>query len=161
MHRVAQVVGHLTARVAPDEAALARRILPGSAWPLFEQMPVADRRHGLDVAQRLLAGGFDDADLLAAALLHDAAKGRRLRLWHRVTGVVLAAAAPGLLRRMAAADPGSRGYPWYLFLHHAEISARLALDAGVSARGAAFIHGEPAAADAGLASALRRADDAS
>jgi hypothetical protein len=161
VHRVAQLVSHLTARVAPDEEALARRILPGPAWGLFDGMPVADRRHGLDVAQRLLAAGVDDRDVLAAALVHDGAKGRRLRLWHRVGGVLLEAVSPRLLGRLASADPAAAGYPWHLYLHHGELSARLAREAGLSERTVAFIAGRAIAADAPLAAALRRADDAS
>jgi len=161
LHRVGQFVSHLTARVAPDEEALARRILPASAWSLFDAMPVADRRHGLDVAHRLIAAGIDDREVLAAALLHDGAKGRRLRLWHRVGGVVLEALSPRLLARLATPDPGSRGYPWYLYLHHGELSAGLARKAGLSERTAAFIAGYAAGADVELAAALQRADDAS
>jgi hypothetical protein len=161
VHRVAQLVSHLTARVAPDEAALARHILPPSAWALFDGMPVADRRHGLDVAHRLLSAGVGDREVLAAALLHDGAKGRRLRLWHRVGGVLLEALSPRLLARLATQDPGSRGYPWYLYLHHAELSARLARDAGLSERAAGFIAGHAQGADVDLAAALERADDAS
>jgi hypothetical protein len=161
VHRVAQLVSHLTARVAPGEEALARRILPATAWALFDAMPVADRRHGLDVANRLMGAGVDDPELLAAALLHDGAKGRRVRLWHRVGGVLLEAVSPRLLARLADPDQASRGYPWYLYLHHGELSARLARQAGLSERTAAFISGEVAAGDTGLAAALRRADDAS
>ncbi len=161
MHRVAQLVSHLTARVAPGEETLVHRILPPSAWPLFDAMPVADRRHGLDVVNRLLAAGVDDGELLAAALVHDGAKGHRLRLWHRVAGVVLEAVGPRLLARLATPDPGSRGYPWYLYLHHGELSAALARASGLSERTAAFIAGRPDPADAALASTLRRADDAS
>ena len=139
MGRVGQLIGHLTARVEPDEAAFARDVLPRAAWPLFDEMPVADRRHALNVAQHLLDHGHHDPELLAAALLHDAAKGHRVRLWHRVGGVMLAAAAPAMLRRLASADPSSRGYPWHLFLHHAALSAEAALAAGCSARTAALI----------------------
>ena len=38
-------------------------------------MHVADRRHGLDVAAVLRRGGVRDRDVLAAAVLHDCAKG--------------------------------------------------------------------------------------
>jgi len=161
VHRVGQLVSHLTARVSPDEAARARRILPASAWSLFDAMPVADRRHGLDVARRLLEAGIDDGDVLGAALLHDAGKGRRLRLWHRIGGVLLAAVSPRLLQRLADPDPASSGYPWYLFVHHEVLSARLAREAGLSERAAAFIRGESSPTDASLAAALGRADDAS
>lgn len=160
MHRVAQFIGHLTARVSHDDAELARQILPPGAWPLFSAMPVADRRHGLDVVARLLGAGWDDRELLTAALLHDVAKGRRLRLWHRVGGVLLDALAPSLLRRLASADVGSSGYPWYLYLHHAELSARAALEAGCSDRTAVFIRGSASGADAPAAAALLAADEA-
>lgn len=161
MHRVAQLFSHLTARVSRDEEALARGLLPAEAWPLFAGMPVADRRHGLDVVTRLLAEGRDDRDLLAAALLHDAAKGHRMRVWHRVAGVLLEAASPRLLARVASPDPASWRHPFHLYLHHARLSADAALGAGCSARTAAFIRGQASEADVQLAAALHAADEAS
>ena len=139
-----------------------RRTLPPGGVALFESMPVADRRHGLDVAEILLRGGHDDPDLLGAALLHDAAKGYRMRLRHRVAGVLLEAFAPSVLRRLADPDPTSRGHPFHLYLPHAPISAEMAAAAGCSQRVAAFIRGAPATDDdARLLRALETADDAS
>lgn len=158
LHRVGQFFGHLNARVDPDEVTPVRGILPANAFALFEQMPTADRRHGLDVMGRLLAAGRDDPELLAAALLHDAAKGNRMRLWHRVGGVLFDALAPGLLKRLASPDPASRRYPFHLYLHHAELSAALALEAGCGDRTAAFIRGTAAEPDAAAAAALLAAD---
>ena len=137
-----------------------RRILPEPATALFESMPVADRRHGLDVAERLVQAGHDDRDLLAAALLHDAAKGHRMRLWHRVTGVLLEAIAPSLLRRLANPDPTSWRHPFHLYLHHEPMSASLATEAGCPPRVAAFIRGEVPDSDEPLLRALTTADDA-
>lgn len=161
MHRINQFVAYLTARVRPDEAALAHRIIPPSATSLFDGMPVADRRHGLDVAQRLLARGLDDPDLLTAALLHDAAKGPRMRLWHRVAGVLLAALAPRLLARIASPDVHSWRHGLHLYLHHGAMSADAALAAGCTPRAAAFIRGTAVEADVTIARALRDADEAS
>lgn len=161
MHRVAQFVAHVRARVHPSEEDAARRVLNDSAWRLFTGMPVADRRHALDVVGRLVAAGHHDRDLLAAALLHDAAKGRRMRLWHRVAGVLLEAVAPGMLRRLAVDDPGSWRYPLHLYLHHGRLSAELAEAAGCSARTLAFMRGTAGGTDVQLADALRAADDAS
>lgn len=161
MHRVGQFIGHLKARVGPDEEARAQRFLPEAAWSLFMGMPTADRRHALDVTGRLLAAGQADPDLLAAAMLHDAAKGQRMRLWHRVTGVLLQAVAPRTLAGLALTDERSWRYPFHLYLHHAALSAESALQAGCSERTADFIRGTSPAADASLAAALRRADDAS
>lgn len=154
-------MAHVRARVTPPEAAFARRVLPAAAADLFEGMPVADRRHGLDVGARLVAAGHDDPDLLAAALLHDVAKGHRMRLWHRVAGVLLEASAPGMLRRLAAPDPRSWRHPFHLYLHHSELSAEMAVAAGCSPRSARFIRGDADAADARPQRALTEADDAS
>ena len=161
MHRVEQFFGHLTARVDPVETELVDRILPLDGRHLFAAMPVADRRHALDVAKRLLAAGHDDPDLIAAALLHDAAKGHRLRLWHRVAGVLLEAAAPRLLARLGSVDERSRRYPFHLYLHHALLSAKAARGAGCSVRTAALIRGQAGPDDVALAAALAAADKAS
>jgi hypothetical protein len=161
VHRVSQLVAHVRARVDPAEEALVERVLPAPAQTLFRAMPVADRRHGLDVAQRLLASGHDDRDLLAAALLHAAGKGHRLRLWHRVAGVLLEAFAPRALRRLADADPASWRHSFHLYLHHDAISAELSIGAGCAPRTGAFIHGRPSETDAPLQAALKAADDAS
>jgi hypothetical protein len=161
VHRVGQFVAHVRARVDPAEEALVERVLPAAAQALFRAMPVADRRHGLDVAQRLLSSGHDDRDLLAAAMLHDAGKGHRLRLWHRVAGVLLEAFAPGALRRLADPDAASWRHPFHLYLHHDAISAELAVSAGCAPRTGAFIRGRPSETDAPLQAALKAADDAS
>ncbi len=161
LHRVAQFFGHLTARVDPDEVAPVRSLLTADGVLLFESLSTADRRHGLDVMGRLTAAGHDDPELLAAALLHDAAKGNRMRLWHRVAGVLLDTLAPGLLRRLASPDPASRRHPFHLYLHHAELSAALALRAGCGERTAAFIRGRASEPDAAAAAALQAADGAS
>ena len=137
-------------------------MLPKGAWPLFASMPVADRRHALDVADRLVARGHDSPDVLAAALLHDVAKGRRMRLWHRVAGVLLEAFAPSLLGRLAVAQPDSWRHPFWLYLHHGPMSAELAARAGCSPTTARLIRGVPSgASEAQLLRALKAADDAS
>ena len=161
VHRVEQFVGHLRARVTPGEMAAAHAALPEAAWPLFGAMPVADRRHALDVVARLKAAGVDDPDLLVAALLHDAAKGHRMRLWHRVAGVLLEAVAPSLLARLASDERKSWRYPFHLYLHHPVLSAEAAAAAGCSPRAAGFIRGTADGADAQLLAAFALADEAS
>lgn len=137
------------------------RVLPEGGVRLFAAMPVGDRRHALDVADRLLVAGHDDRDLLGAALLHDAAKGHRMRLWHRVAGVLLEALAPSVLGRLANPDPRSWRHPFHLYLHHGPMSAALAMESGCAPRVGAFIRGEMrSAADERLLAALRKADDA-
>lgn len=162
MRRVGQFVAHVRARVAPDEEADAREILGERLWPLFAAMPVADRRHALDVVERLRRDGWDDRDLLTAALLHDAAKGHRMRLWHRVGGVLLGAISPRLLAALASDDPRSWRHAFHLYLHHDRLSADLAEAAGCSRRAVAFLRGTAAGpGDVHQAHALKVADDAS
>jgi len=153
-------MAHVRARVDPAEEGFARRVLPPAAFARFASMPAADRRHALDVAHRLVIGGNDDPELLSAALLHDAAKGHRMRLVHRVTGVLLERISPALLRRLASPDSGSWRHPFHLYLHHAPMSADLAQESGCSPRVGAFIRGTFDEADAHLLAALKVADDA-
>jgi hypothetical protein len=162
MQRVRQFAAHLTARVDPAEEADARRLLVGRTWHLFASMPVADRRHALDVATRLRAAGHADPDLLAAALLHDVAKGGRMRLWHRVAGVLVVAVSPWLLERIASPAPRSWRYRFHLYLHHDRLSADQAEAAGASRRTVGFLRRTLTdSGDAQLARALKAADDAS
>ena len=154
-------MAHIRARVTSDEEELARGILPPDAARLFATMPVADRRHALDVTGPLRAAGHADPDVQCAARLHDAAKGHRMRLWHRVAGVLLEAATPGMLRRLASPDPTSWRHAFHLYLHHGELSAEMAVAAGCGQRTAAFIVGSAAGDDARLQRALTEADDAS
>jgi hypothetical protein len=161
VHRVGQFFGHLTARVDQAEEDGARPLLPAAAWPLFAAMPTPDRRHALDVTRRLVAARQTDPDLLAAALLHDVAKGRRMRLWHRVAGVLLGAVAPRALASLASPDERSWRYPFHLYLSHPALSAEAALRAGCSRRTADLIRGSTEPADALALAALRRADEAS
>lgn len=154
-------MAHVRARVSPHEEEITRRLLSAEAVALFDAMPVADRRHALDVVARLVAAGHDDPDVMVAALLHDAAKGHRMRLWHRVAGVLLEAFSPRLLARLASSEPKSWRHPFHLYLHHEALSADLAVKAGCPPRAGAFIRGTVSAVDTELLRALRAADDAS
>jgi putative nucleotidyltransferase with HDIG domain len=73
-------------------------------------MKARDQRHSLDVFRLLKDANHRDDDLLVAALLHDVGKGRlagtNVRLWHRVSYVLLGAGAPGLLRRVGNGRSG-------------------------------------------------------
>jgi hypothetical protein len=157
LYRSRQFFGSLRPRVDPALRDAALALLPERARALFDAMTQRDRKHGLDVFRRLRDDGHVDSDLLAAALLHDCGKGQ-IALWHRVAFVLLDAASPALLRRIAkpADDPGWRA-AMYRCLHHEELGAQLARAAGCSERTVALIRGgdDPALA------ALHAADEAS
>ena len=128
LYRARQFVAALHPRLDAAERDEARALLGERLFALFGSMERRDQRHCLDVYRRLGDSGCADADLLAAALLHDAGKGRlagpRVRLWQRVVYVLLEAASTGVLERAG----GGLGV-----LHrHAEVGAELAAAAGAS-----------------------------
>jgi hypothetical protein len=141
-----------------ERASLAEWLTPAQL-ALFDGMPVADRRHGLDVVAALRAAGVTDRDVLLAGLFHDAGKGRSIRLWHRVAwslGELLGA----WVHRLAAAMPGGDDAMARL-RDHAERSAELAAAVGCPPRSVALIRGEAGPdGDVALAS-LRAADEVS
>jgi hypothetical protein len=142
-YRVQQFLASLRPLVTREERADLRRWLPPQAVALFLQMTLRDQRHSMNVLHRLQLVAPDQPDLLAAALLHDAAKtaqpGRRIRLHHRVLVVLMNAARPGWVQQIASDDPGSWRYPFYLHVNHPEMGARLAEQAGCSALTVALI----------------------
>jgi len=134
MYRAQQFVRALTARMNGRDWAEVADILTPAQRVLFERMPRYDRRHSLNVARTLRAAGHHTPDLLAAALLHDVAKATGpLRLWHRVTIVLLKALAPAAWQRLAQeTEPGHWRYPFFAHRLHPEIGARWAEQAGCS-----------------------------
>jgi hypothetical protein len=120
---------------------------------------VADRRHGLDVVAALRADGVTDQDVLLAGLLHDAGKGRSIRLWHRVAwslGELLGTWVHGAAARLPGGDDAMAR-----LRDHAERSAELARAVGAGERVAALIRGAVADDDRGALAALLAADEAS
>src|SRR3990172_5862407 len=79
-----QLGRRVAARVRPVERAALGEWLTPAPLALFDGMPVADRRHGLDVVAALRAAEVTDRAVHLAGLFHDAGKGRSIRLWHRV-----------------------------------------------------------------------------
>lgn len=152
-YRARQFFGSLRPRIDPSLRDEALALLSDGERALFDSMTPRDRQHCLEVYARLRTQGRDDRDLLVAALLHDAGKGR-IALWHRVAYVL---APPALLERVTA--PGD-GAGWrnalYRCHHHEELGAELARNAGANEQVVALILGDPA--DARVA-ALHAADD--
>lgn len=108
-YRVRRLRRSLRPIVSTDERIEAQRVLGARLYPLFDSMQVADQRHCLDVYRKLIASGCTDAEMLQAALIHDAGKGRlagaRFGVQHRVAYVALAR-TPCLLDRLARHNRG-------------------------------------------------------
>jgi hypothetical protein len=158
--QVRQQLGFVPPLTAKERAEVTTR-LPASALPLFDTMSNADQQHSLRVCRGLLTLGCADADLLAAALLHDVGKAQgRVPFWTRPAIVVGKAYAPGLLHKLVlpfdlllqqynGEAQGTRVPRWRLALSyawwHAELGATLAAAAGLSERAVLYIrtHHQP------------------
>jgi hypothetical protein len=132
-YRLAQFFNALTAHLTPEERALVAVVLSAAELRLFERMPQHDQRHCLDVYRLLLRGGYDDAPLLRAALLHDCGKvdddGRPIPLPYYGLFVALKRVAPALYA-WAARDGRGPLRPFAVHIAHDERSARMAEAAG-------------------------------
>jgi hypothetical protein len=143
--------------VSPAERAGLAGWLTPAQLALFDGMPVADQRHGLDVVARLRDRGSEEPELLMAGLFHDAGKGRSIRLWHRVAWS-LGERSGGRAHRLAGRLPGGSDGMASL-RDHADRSASLALAAGCGPRVAGLIRGDMPAGDP-AAALLHAADEA-
>ena len=146
------------ARVSPAERIEVATWLTPGELALFDAMPSADRRHGLDVVARLRELGAHDPDLLVAGLLHDCGKGPTVRLPHRVAWS-LGERYGTWIHTAAAAFPGF-GPGIERIRVHADRSAELMLAAGASARAADLARHQAAPVDPVLGELLRVADEA-
>ena len=126
-------------------------------YELFRSMPVADQRHGIDVQRALRHMGVVDRDLLCAGLLHDCGKGHYVRLVHRVAWSLGQRYGEWIWRASSHLPTFSRGLRQ--LRHHAEISARMADEAGCSHRIVELIRHQENPVDAD-GDALRAADEA-
>ena len=163
-----QFRAHLRARVRADERAALEAWVPGPLLGLFDAMPVADRRHGLDVLASLRAtGGGGDTELLLAGLLHDCGKStptapggppRGVGLLPRVAWSLGEAFGPWTIRT-ARRLPGF-GPALDQLRDHADLSAGLVLAAGGSTRTAGLIRDQASTSSDRAGELLRLADEA-
>ncbi len=143
-------------------------MLSAEALSLFRQMSRVDQAHSLRVFAWLIHQGYQDHDLLVAALLHDCGKAAaKLSVWQRTIKVLLKGLSPSLWRKLAAPAPRkSWRYPFFVLQEHPKIGAEWARAAGCSDLTCWLIahHEETVSADhphADLLLALEYADAAS
>ena len=158
LHRMRQFFGAVRPSLGAGRRDAAYAWLTPAERALFDSMTLRDQEHGVIVFERVRRQAGDDPALLTAALLHDCGKGD-VALWHRVLYVLLRAAAPGQLRRLATHAPGWRGAVWRL-AHHPELGADAATRAGSAADVVRMIREQDAPRPDVRLAILQAADDA-
>ena len=156
--KVRQVRAHVRAQVSDAERRQLETWLTAAQIALFDEMHVADRRHGLDVVAHLRASGATGPDLLVAGLLHDCAKGDT-GLLPRIA-YSLGQRYGSWIWRTAGVVPGWTAAVERLRVH-AEASAHLAAAAGCSPGTIELIRHQDAPVDPLAGEQLRLADEAS
>lgn len=159
-HRLRQFVAALRPHVDPARREEAYRHLNDAQRRLFESMTLRDQQHGIDVYHRVrVRAAPADHALFVAALLHDCGKGD-VRLWHRVTHVLLAALAPPLHGRVIDEHGAAWRRALWRLEHHPELGARLVAAAGADPDTVRMIQGRAARPDDARLALLQAADDA-
>jgi putative nucleotidyltransferase with HDIG domain len=134
---VRQFVRGLRPALTAGEVAEVRTLLTPAEFDLFRRAEPRDRRHSVDLLHLLcregVGGAAPSSEMLVAALLHDVGKGP-LRTSDRVLFVVLQAALPAVLDRVAKSDAGHRRAALWRLRHHATLSADRLREAGSAER---------------------------
>jgi hypothetical protein len=141
-HLVRRFFATLLWRVDPVNLPALDLALNPEQRKLFLAMTEADQQHSLDLYARLRRDGYEDSELLRAALLHDVGKGfGRLPIMYRVVYTLTAMISPRFMRWLGRPNPTGWRRPFYLAAHHPEIGAEAALRSGCTPRVAALIAG--------------------
>ncbi len=141
-YRATQFFHALFARVPDAEITQAAHTLTPAAWALFRRQSAQDQQHAWAVYQSLRRAGHTNAELLAAALLHDVGKAAApMPILYRVTAVLMERFTPRALNRLGWAErpvvdsrdlPGGLRRSFVLHVHHPTLGARWAQEAGCS-----------------------------
>jgi hypothetical protein len=161
LYRARQFIGGLTARVTEADRHEADGVLPPAARTWFRSLPRDLQWHGLNVMNNLRQAGHDRAELLAAALLHDAGKAAASSGPVQRALIVL---APEWVARRARLDwRSARGLDRVMAVaaQHPQIAAERAAQCGCDPITIDLIrrHQDQAGADDNLLRALQQVDD--
>lgn len=131
-YRLRQLRENLTARPLSWEAQCeVAAYLSTAEQRLFESFSPADQWHSYRVFRTLRTTGYNQPDLLVAALLHDIGKTRcPLSAWDRTVIVVGQALAPQRARAWGSGSLESWRRPFVVRARHPEWGAKMAEAAG-------------------------------
>lgn len=131
-YRARQLWRTVTARaLQPDEIAEIQAALSAEEYRLFLRYDMTDQQHCYRVLRSLRDKGAADADLLAAALLHDIGKTEvALSSVDRIVGTIAERGWRGSLERWGHEAPEGWRRPFSVRVQHADWGAQLAERAG-------------------------------
>ncbi|MPZ97760.1 MAG: HD domain-containing protein [Dehalococcoidia bacterium] len=137
-YRACQFVAGLRPVLEAEDAAEVAAVLDERGVRVFVTMDPRDRRHSLAVMRWLRRDGVakgarPSPDLLEAALLHDAGKGR-IWVWERVAFVLLDALPRGVSRHVESPSGDGFRHALWTLRHHAALGAERLEAAGVRPR---------------------------
>jgi hypothetical protein len=137
--RFMQGIRAIFAFALPVDEQAAAGVLSPELFDLFRRMRRSEQIHSLRMMKALRDAGYDQPDLLTAALLHDVGKSRlRLTLIDRVLIVLVKYGAPKVFAQWGQGDPVGARRRYVLGAKHAEWSAEDMLSAGASERAASL-----------------------
>ena len=131
-YRLSQLWHNVTAQPLsqPEIEEISQVLIPGE-MALLRQLSNSDQQHAYRVYQLLRASGHTDADLLAAALLHDSGKVRvNLSVWDRSIAVLGETVAPHKVVQWGQGDETGWKSTFVVREQHAAWGASLAEKAG-------------------------------
>lgn len=137
-YRVGQFFRGFRTAVDPEDARTIVGLLSAAELHLFLSMRPRDRRHAVETmrhADRIARehGHEPSSALLTAGLLHDVGKGP-LHVHDRVVYVILRAASPSLVDRVARAEGARWRVALWRLRHHASVGAAQLQAAGSASR---------------------------
>jgi hypothetical protein len=167
LRRLGQGLRALFSFALPVDEAAARAVLSPSLFALFKRMRRSEQQHSLRVMRTLRARGYDQPDLLTAALLHDSGKARHpLTVFGRTVAVLVRAILPKAFARWSEAEPRGWRRPFAVAVQHPAWSAEDMASAGASDLAVTLarrhqdrVIGTPGTEEDRLLAALQAADD--
>lgn len=132
-YRARQFWHTLTGKLSRRHWEEVRSALAPDPLTLFTEMSDPEQTHGFRVYRRLKAKGYQDPDLLAAALLHDVGKNRSpLTVWGRAWIVIASSIFHQDTKPDTSPVMGEDRHPMSVAKHHPAWGAEMALQRGAS-----------------------------
>ena len=139
-YRIEQLWQSLTAKPTEEALEEARKLLSPKLMALFNSMQASEQAHSLRIFKQIRKKGYNQVELLVAALLHDVGKIRHpLRVWERVVIVIGRGLFQNRVKKWGQGEPDGWRRAFVVAEKHPEWGAELAKQAGALPQTVALI----------------------